>query len=156
MNRSSPYTVTGPVSSVESVGFLNRTARNAKFVVAALALGVVEVDDLAVGLAAHHRHHRASRRCSTVIGVGFAKWLSPTGCASTSRGLAARDLRLLPLRATAPARPGARARALPGSTFVDDLDARRRDALIDQLVAHDVRAVVRARARSSPSRFASA
>ena len=31
MNRSLPYTVTGPVSSVESVGFLNRTARNAKF-----------------------------------------------------------------------------------------------------------------------------
>ena len=117
MKRSWPYTVTGPVSSVESVGFLNRTARNAKCALPRSdSASYRYTTSPSVGLRTIETIADEPR--STVIGRGFAKWLSPTGWASASVALAAAGRASSRLAASATSRTRS---GLLGSTLVTTL-----------------------------------
>ena len=113
-------------------------------VVAALALGVVEVDDLALGLVADHRDHRARALLD-----GHRRRVREVALADRlGRAVDRLALRLLLLLLGAGRlRDKAHALGGVGLDLGDDLDPRGRHALVDQLVAHDVRAVVGAARR---------
>ena len=150
----SPKTVTGPLSSALSVGFLKRTRRNGILRVAARALGVVEVDDLAVGLGAEDRDHRrraARRRVIAALGleVRGADRLASRAVAArpvSSRLVLRLRRSLAPLRAAAGV-GASTTRAPPLRPACSPLptrdDAARIDAAADELLAEAVGALER-------------